>query len=56
MSLFPLKNFQEEDRKYILQVQADMKIKKGVAQYSIASALHKIIKEHKEFKEKLLGQ
>lgn len=52
MSLFPLKNFTPESVKHILKVQSEMKIKKGVAQYSIALSIEKIIKEHKEFTEK----
>lgn len=51
MSLFPLKNFTPESVKHILKVQSEMKIKKGVAQYSIALTIEKIVKEHKELTE-----
>lgn len=38
-------------KKYVLQMQGDMKSKKGVSQYSQQLVIFQIIREHKEFTE-----
>lgn len=54
MATLPLKNIPIDVRKYILKVQGDMKVKKGVAQYSQNLVIFQLIREHKEFSEKKL--
>jgi hypothetical protein len=51
MATLPLKDIPLDIRKYILQIQGNMKAKKGVAQYSQQLTIFQIIREHKEFSE-----
>ncbi len=37
-----------EIKKYLLQIQGNIKIEKGINQYSLEQTIYKIIKEHKE--------
>lgn len=52
MSIFPLKNMPMDIKKYILKVQGEMKVKKGLSRYSQELTIYKIIKEHMEFMNK----
>ncbi len=52
MPVFPLKDMPLEVKQYILKVQAEIKIKKGISRYSQESTIYKIIREHKAFFEK----
>jgi hypothetical protein len=52
MPVFPLKKMPEEVKKYILKVQAEIKIKKGTSNFSQESTIYKIIREHKDFFDK----
>lgn len=47
-----LKDVQEDVLKFILKKQGDMKVEKGVAQYSISLTVFKLLKEHPDFKKK----
>ena len=38
-----------ELRRYILQKQADIKIKKGVGKYSLQSTIYTLLEEHKKW-------
>lgn len=55
MAQFPLKHFPLDVRRRLLQVQMNMKIKKGISQYSIALTLCQIIKEHEEMEKEQRG-
>jgi plasmid stability protein len=54
MAALTLKNIPEDLLKHILKVQADTKIHKAKAQYSMESAIYKILREHKELRENKL--
>ena len=47
----PLKEMPLDVRKYVLQVQGNMKAKKGISQYSQQLTIYQIIREHKVFSE-----
>lgn len=38
-----------ELRRYVLQKQADIKIKKGVGKYSLQSTIYTLLEEHKKW-------
>lgn len=42
----------DDVRKYVLKIQGELKVKKGLGKYSQQLAIFQIIREHKEFKEK----
>lgn len=48
---FPLQNIPEDVKRYILQVQGEIKCKKGISQYSQQLVIFQIIREHKEFSD-----
>jgi len=52
MPTLPLKSIPKEVNDYVLKIQTQIKIKKGVSHYSKCLTIYHIIKEHKEIKEK----
>ena len=51
----PLKEIPEDVRDYILQTQAEIKIKKKIRQYSQQQTIFQIIREHKLFTKRNKG-
>lgn len=45
----------KELRAYVLQIQADLKVKTGNGKFSQQQAINAIIKEHRELKKKSNG-
>lgn len=52
MASLLLKNFPPDIRKYLLKVQMEHKIEKGIGQYSLESAIYKIIRTKMESENK----
>lgn len=48
MASILLRNPKKEILKYILKLQFEAKLSKGVSQYSMEQTIYKIISEHKE--------
>ena len=45
-----LKNVPLDIRRYLLQIQGNVKVAKGVNQYSLEQTIYKIINEHRDKK------
>lgn len=54
MAAIQLNNISSDLYKYVLKIQSEIKIKKGVGQFSQELTVLQIIREHKETKDKIV--
>lgn len=52
MPVLPLKDMPTDVKNFLLDIQADIKKKKKVGQFSLESTIYHIIREYKKSKEK----